>query len=248
VKKKRRVLRWVLWGVVVVIVVALGATFAWTQIGVMPAEDAPLAEARADPAITIDDASEGLALPPADGESGLGLVCSAGAERAPWPYVPLRQDGAADGVTVVIARPWLNLAFFDLRGMDAFPSAAGGIDEWAVGGHSLGGVRACQLADDADALILFAAYCATDLSDTDLPVLSLAGTEDGLSTPAKIADARHLLPDDAVMVEIDGASHASFGAYGLQPGDGEPTVSDEDMRRELTDQIIAFAAELEAAG
>lgn len=245
-KKKRRVLRRLLWGVGAVILLALGATFAWTQIGVMPAEDAPLAAARADPAITMDDAAEGIVLSPADGDSDVGLVFIPGAKVDPWAYVPLLQDVAADGVTVVIARPWLNLAFFDLRGMDAFTSAAPGIDEWGVGGHSLGGVRACQLAEDAEALILFASYCATDLSETDLPVLSLAGTEDRLSTPAKIGDARHLLPDDAVMVEIDGASHASFGAYGAQPGDGEPAISDEEMRRALTDKIVAFMAELEA--
>lgn len=242
-KKKRRVLRRLLWGVVVVIVLAVAATFAWTQIGVMPAEEAPVAEARADPAITIDDVAEGIVLSPADGRSDVGLVFIPGAKVDPWAYVPLLQDVAAGGVTVVITRPWLNLAFFDLRGLDAFTSAAPEIDRWGVGGHSLGGVRACQLAQDADALILFASYCAVDLSETDLPVLSLAGSEDGLSTPAKIADARHLLPDDAVMVEIDGASHASFGAYGPQSGDGEPAISDQDMRAELTERIIPFAQE-----
>ena len=48
---------------------------------------------------------------------------------------------------------------------------------------------------------------------------SLAGSEDGLSTPQKIDDARPLLPPDADLVEIAGASHSSFGDYGLQPGD-----------------------------
>lgn len=86
-----------------------------------------------------------------------------------------------------------------------------------MGGHSLGGVRACQLAADADALVLFGSYCATDLSKSDLAVLSLAGSEDGLSTPEKIDDARDQLPADAEMIEIEGASHASFGDYGAQP-------------------------------
>ncbi|WP_454141933.1 alpha/beta hydrolase [Microbacterium lacticum] len=74
--------------------------------------------------------------------------------------------------------------------------------------------------------MLFASYCANDLSGSALPVLSLAGSEDGLSTPQMIADARHLLPADATMIEIPGASHAShasFGDYGAHPGDGTPT-------------------------
>ena len=74
--------------------------------------------------------------------------------------------------------------------------------------------------------MLFASYCANDLSSTDLPVLSLAGSEDGLSTPEKIAEHRDLLPQDATLVEIDGASHASFGDYGTQQGDGTASADD----------------------
>jgi len=244
VKKKRRLLRWILWSIVVVLVIAVGGTLAWTQIGVMPAEVQPLAEAKANPAITVTDASEGIVLAPADGVSETGLVFIPGAKVDPWAYVSILQDVAADGTTVVITRPWLNLAFFDLRGLDAFTSVAPDIESWGVGGHSLGGVRACQLAEDADALVLFASYCATDVSGNALNVLSLAGTEDGLSTPAKIADARHLLPDDAVLVEIDGASHASFGDYGRQAGDGTPTISREEAQAQIQQATIELLASL----
>lgn len=245
-KPRRRALRWTLWGLLAVVVLVVVGTIAWSQIGVLAAEPEPLAEARANPALVIEDASEGIVLTPADGESAQGLVFIPGGKVQPEAYIAKLQDLAAeDGITVVITRPWLNLAFFDLRGMDAFTSAAPDIDTWIVGGHSLGGVRSCQLAEDADALALFASYCANDLSAAeDLPVLSLAGSEDGLSTPKKIADARHLLPADAEMVEIEGASHASFGDYGPQPGDGTPTISDDDMRAEVTDVVGAFAASL----
>ena len=155
-------------------------------------------------------------------------------------YAAPLQGLAEEGITVVITRPWLNLAFFDPRGLDDFTSAAPDVESWAVGGHSLGGVRACQLATAADALVLFASYCANDLSDSELPVLSVAGSEDGLSTPEKTADARPMLPADAELVEIDGASHASFGDYGPQAGDGEPTLSEEEMRAQLTDIVGGF--------
>jgi pimeloyl-ACP methyl ester carboxylesterase len=121
------------------------------------------------------------------------------------------------------------------------------VHTWIVGGHSLGGVRACQLATDADALALFGSYCANDLSQSGVPAISIAGSEDGLSTPAKIADARHLLPQDATMIEVPGASHSSFGDYGPQPGDGTPTISDAAMTAVLTERISAFASSLEAA-
>lgn len=239
-KRGRRILKRVLWGLAIVLVLAVGGTLAWTQIGVMPAEPGPLASVRENPAITVTDADQGIVLAPADGESKIGLVFIPGAKVDPWGYAAILQGLAEDGVTVVITRPWLNLAFFDPRGLDAFTSAAPDIDVWAVGGHSLGGVRACQLATDADALVLFASYCANDLSKSGLPVLSLSGSEDGLSTPEKIADARHLLPADAEMVEIPGASHASFGDYGPQAGDGTPTISSDDMHAEVTTQTDGF--------
>ncbi|MFE6736774.1 alpha/beta hydrolase [Microbacterium sp. NPDC057650] len=242
-KRGRRALRWVLWSLLGVVVLVVGGTVIWSQVGVMQAEPGPLAAAEANPALTVDDeAPEGIVLSPADGRSDVGLVFVPGAKVQPEAYIAKLQDlAAADGITVVITRPWLNLAFFDLRGLDAFTSAAPSIDTWMVGGHSLGGVRACQLAPDADALVLFASYCANDLADSDLPALSLSGSEDGLSTPQKIADARHLLPEDAEMVEIAGASHASFGDYGPQPGDGTPTISDVDMRAQLTEHIGPFS-------
>jgi len=239
-KPRRRILSRILWGVALVLVLAVVGVVAWSQIGVMAAEPEPLAEVRDNPDITVTDAPEGIVLEPADGASDVGLVFIPGAKVDPWGYAALLQGLAEDGVTVVITRPWLNLAFFDPRGLDSFTSAAPDVDAWAVGGHSLGGVRACQLAPDADALVLFASYCANDLSDSDLPVLSLSGSEDGLSTPEKIEEARPQLPADAEFAQIDGASHASFGDYGPQAGDGTPSISDEDMRAEVTDEVDGF--------
>jgi pimeloyl-ACP methyl ester carboxylesterase len=243
-KRGRRVLRRVLWSLAVVLVLVVVGTLAWTQIGVMSAEPEPLETVRENTALTVTDAEEGIVLAPADGGSEVGLVFIPGAKVDPWAYAAILQGFAEDGVTVVITRPWLNLAFFDPRGLDAFTSAAPEVDVWAVGGHSLGGVRACQLAPDADALVLFASYCANDLSDSRLPVLSLAGSEDGLSTPEKIADARDLLPSDAELVEIAGASHASFGDYGPQSGDGTPTISTTEMHAEVTRLGDSFFASI----
>lgn len=228
----------------IVLALLVGGFIAWTQIGVMQADPEQLAAVQENSAITVTDAEEGIVLSPTDGESDTGLVFIPGAKVDPWAYAAILQGLAEDGTTVVITRPWLNLAFFDPRGLDAFTSAASDVSVWGVGGHSLGGVRACQLSADADALVLFASYCANDLSDSGLPVLSLAGSEDGLSTPEKVADARDQLPADAEMVEIEGAAHASFGDYGVQSGDGTPTISTEEMHAEVTQLTTDFFAPL----
>ncbi|GAA2903544.1 alpha/beta hydrolase [Microbacterium esteraromaticum] len=244
--RSTRILLRVLWSLGALVVLLVVGTVVWSQVGVMGAEPGPLAEAENNPAVTIEQTPEGVVLSPADGDSEVGLVFVPGAKVQPEAYLSTLEDLAADdGITVVITRPWLNLAFFDPRGLDAFTSAAPEVGTWIVGGHSLGGVRACQLAADADALVLFASYCANDLSESALPVLSLSGSEDGLSTPQKIADTRHLLPESAELIEIDGASHASFGAYGPQAGDGTPAISDDDMRAEITESVGALAAGLD---
>lgn len=225
-------------------VAAVLGVLIWGQVGVMTAEPGPLEAVRADAAVMVDEQAGAIVLSPASGSSDAGLVFIPGAKVEPIAYAATLSGLVDDGITVVITRPWYNLAFLDPRPLDAFTSLAPEVDTWMVGGHSLGGVRACQLATDADALVLFASYCATDISATRLPTLSIGGSEDGLSTPAKIEDAAHLLPADAEFVEIDGASHASFGAYGPQAGDGTPSIDEADMTRRVTEIVAAFAASL----
>ncbi|MHC2999626.1 alpha/beta hydrolase [Microbacterium sp. HJ5] len=249
-KKRRRrglrVLWWILGSIGALIVLAAAGIVIWSQVGVMAAEPEPLAEVQSDPAISITDTAGAIVMEPADGESEVGLVFIPGAKVDPWAYANNLAGLVAEGeATVVITKPWLNLAFFDLRPLAAFTDLAPGVDTWAVGGHSLGGVRACQLAGDADALVLFASYCAADLSESGLPVLSIAGSEDGLSTPEKIADARPMLPEDARMEVIEGANHAAFGDYGPQAGDREATITDEEMDAELTALLLSFADQLQ---
>lgn len=222
-------------------VLSVGGILVYTQVGVMAAEPGPLAEAEARPGVSIRDDGAGIVLSPTAGATGQGLVFIPGAKVEAEGYIATFADSVVDdGLTVVITRPWLNLAFFDPRPLSSFTDLAPDVSSWAVGGHSLGGVRACQLATDADALVLFASYCANDLSASGLPVLSLSGSEDGLSTPQKIADARDELPADATFVEIPGASHASFGAYGPQAGDGIPTADPADVDRIIADELAGF--------
>ena len=208
----------------------------------MEAEPGPLAAVRADAALTYRDAGEAVVLTP-DSPDGTGLVFLAGARVDAAAYAATFQGLADAGTTVVIVRPVLNFAIVENRPLAGFEALAPrSVDRWFIGGHSLGGVRACQYAADGDVagLVLLGSYCAVDLSGDDLPVLSLGGARDGLSTPQKIADARHLLPTDARLIQIPGAVHAQFGAYGDQPGDGTPTATDAAVRAEITRDLTAF--------
>jgi Alpha/beta hydrolase family len=234
----RRILTVVLCGLFVVV---LGFV-AWAA-SPMLAEARPLAMARADSGFTFTETAEGVVLAPRD-PTGTGLVYFAGARVEPAAYAYKLSGLAEAGVTVVIARPTLNFALFETRPLTAFEAIAPPVAQWYVAGHSLGGVKACSYAAaDPDAvagLILFGSYCADDISATSIPVLTVAGENDGLSTPERVAAAAHLLPADAQLVELPGAVHAQFGDYGAQPGDGTPTVDDAEVRDAITVVVSTF--------
>ena len=222
------------------LLLAVAAFLIWANVGVMAAEPEALAAVRDDPAVTLTDEGGAWVLAPASGDSDTGLVFIPGAKVDPVAYAATLVGVVEEGVTVVITKPTLILAFFDFRPLSDFTALAPDVQDWFVGGHSLGGVRACQLAEGTDGLVLFGSYCANDLSDTDLAALSISGSEDGLSTPEKIDENAHLLPPDTVFVVIEGGNHAGFGAYGAQPGDGEATIPDAEIRAQITDALGPF--------
>ncbi|KZE95750.1 hypothetical protein AVP42_00024 [Agromyces sp. NDB4Y10] len=207
--------------------------------------------------VEITGTDRSIVIEPTTGAIDAGLVFIPGAKVQPSAYL-YKMAGIveATGMTVVITEPTLNLAFFDTRPLSEFTADAPEVERWFVGGHSLGGVRACQLAadgtrDDADpaveGLILFGSYCVDDLSGSDLEVLSIVAENDGLSTPEEVASRAGNLPDDTVSVTIEGANHAAFGDYGAQPGDGTATIDRQTARAEISDAVAAFIGELEPA-
>ena len=93
-------------------------------------------------------------------------------------------------------------------------------------------MAASYLADHVDeyeGLILLGSYSTADLSDTDLDVLSIYGSEDKVLNRKKYDGNKSNLPDDFCEVVIDGGCHAYFGMYGAQDGDGTPTISNHEQ-------------------
>lgn len=234
-----RTLRRVIAAIVVIAVLLVVAVLFYSSM-VMRGERAAALEAWENPAVQITSTDQSIVMTPTEGATGAGLIFIPGAKVDPYAYL-YKLSGIVEetGATVVITKPTLNLAFFDTRPVSVFEADAPDVTRWFIGGHSLGGVRACQLAADGEVagLVLFGSYCANDLSGSGLEVLSIGGSNDRLSTPAKIADARDLLPASANVVQIEGLNHAGFGDYGLQPGDGSSTLTDAEERAAITDQL-----------
>jgi hypothetical protein len=163
-----------------------------------------------------------------------------GARVDPYSYIYPLVDLAAAGTTVVIVDPLFNMALVDTRGVSELTSDFPEITSWVLAGHSLGGVKACMEASHPAVthLVLFASYCANDISNLDIQVLQVTGDRDGLLDDTLRRDAEGLLPPGRhTTVTIVGANHADFGTYGPQPGDGDSTRSNQVMRTLITDAL-----------
>ena len=157
-------------------------------------------------------------------------------------YIPLMQACAERGVLCVIVEMPFRLAVLDMNAAEGIPEQFPEITEWYIGGHSLGGAMAASyVAEHTDryaGLVLLGAYSTADLSDTDLDVLSIYGSEDGVMDREKYAEYIENLPDNATEVVIDGGCHAYFGMYGEQSGDGIPTLTAEEQILRTADAIL----------
>jgi poly(3-hydroxybutyrate) depolymerase len=229
--------RW-LWLLLIPLLAVVGFV-GWASLAAQPTAHATAA-LQSDGQVNVTTTSQGwLLFEPANGQSDTGLIFYPGAKVDPRAYASEAHAIAAQGNTVVIVPMLLNLAVLSADRATEVIAVYPEIETWAIGGHSLGGAMAAQYAynhpDTIDGLALWAAYPpdANDLSDTNLPVLSISGTNDGLATPAKIEATRHLLPDSTTFVTLQGGNHAQFGSYGPQDGDQPATISPEDQHQQI---------------
>lgn len=158
-------------------------------------------------------------------------------------YLPLLVEISKQGIVCIMPKMVHNLAIYNIFCADkiiADPMFEN-IQNWYVGGHSLGGAMSCVYAksniDKLQGLILMAAYSTKDLSDSGLKVLSFFGTNDGVLKMANYEKYKANLPEDLIEVILDGGNHSGFGAYGFQNGDKEATISAEEQKM-LTAQAI----------
>ena len=235
------------------ILIAIGAVFllviggfiAWASITrpILPTAQAAL---ESDELVQVMEMDGGwLVFTPAGSQPETGLVFYPGGRVDYRAYAPYARAIAAQGYQVVIVKMPLNMAVFNSGAardvLRAFPA----VQNWAVGGHSLGGSMAASYAaryPGADGLVLLASYPASSesLAALALPTVSIYGTNDGLSTGAEIDAARSLLPEDTVYVAIEGGNHAQFGDYGVQQGDGPAAIDHAEQQAQAVEATIAL--------
>lgn len=162
-----------------------------------------------------------------------GLIFYPGGKVEHTAYIPLMEALASEGTLCILVKMPFRLAVFDSNAADGLQENYPEVESWYLGGHSLGGSMAASYlskhAESFDGLILLGSYSTADLSDLDVEVLSIYGSEDWVLNKENYDKNKENLPDDFKEVVIDGGCHAYFGMYGAQEGDGVPAITNEEQ-------------------
>ena len=216
-----------------------------------PAEPMPqaLAALQSDAQVQVQT-EPWLIFKPFGADPKTGFILYPGGLVDPRAYAPMAHDIAARGYLVVVPAMPLNFAILDVGSADEIMRAFPSISRWAIGGHSLGGVAAAMYvkghSDAVKGLVFWASYPSDgdNLSNLELPIVSIYGTRDGLSTVQKIDASHQLLPASTQWAAIQGGNHGQFGWYGLQSGDGVAMISREEQQRQIVEATVRLLKQI----
>lgn len=156
-----------------------------------------------------------------DNNSTTGFIFYPGAKVDSEAYSYLSTLSA----NVYIAKFPFEMAMFDYDIADQIIDDNPQVDNWYIGGRSLGGVFANRYTsenlDAINGIVYLGSYpAASDI--IDIPQLALFGSQD--LVVGDYTDKLELFGNDAQIIEIPNANHSGFGNYGQQKGDSELTA------------------------
>ncbi|HKJ39322.1 MAG TPA: alpha/beta hydrolase [Anaerolineales bacterium] len=233
--------------VLVVLLVGVGLFTLWAQ-NPYSASEIALQALESDDLVLVNEESGLITFEPVNAQSDIGFIFYPGGRVDYRAYAPVLHKIAAHGYFVALVSVPLNMAIFNTNAADSVMELFPNIQQWVVGGHSLGGVTASSYASEnlvqIDGLVFWASYPADDsLKDTNIKALTIYGTND-MEGDKQINISKSRLPDSALFITIDGGNHAQFGSYGPQPGDRPATITDEEQWAQAAELTVQFLESL----
>ena len=173
-----------------------------------------------------------------------GIIFYPGGKVQCEAYAPLMSLCAKENIFCVIVRMPGNLAVLNMDAAKGIQNHFPEINKWYLAGHSLGGSMAASYVKKTeevyDGIILLASYSTADLSKLNIEALSMYGSEDKVLDMEKYEECSSNLPKKYTEFIIEGGSHAYFGSYGEQEGDGEALISQNEQLEIAAKQIVEF--------
>ena len=179
-------------------------------------------------------------------DSECGLIFYPGAKVEECAYAPILSMLADNGICCVVVKMPFHLAVLHSDAAKQVVAEIPTIENWYIGGHSLGGAMAADYAatyrsekmqgKNFKGLILLAAYPTKEIY---MPVLSIYGSEDNVLNHEKYQSTR-AYANSLTEYVLEGGNHAYFGNYGEQKGDGKAAITKEEQWQETVDDILDF--------
>ena len=236
---KKSFLRRAWWVIPLAIVLILAIVFFAYVSVYYRADEVALAAMKSSESVRVSETAYGYLFDgPSEDEA---LIFYPGGKVQETAYAPLLVRLAASGIDVCLVKMPFRLAVFDASAAEDVMKAHSYGKNY-LGGHSLGGAMAANCAsthgEEIDGLILLAAYPTKALPE-GMTVLSIYGTQDGVLNRQKLEEGRKYLPASARELAIEGGNHAQFGSYGVQKGDGVPSVTAAAQQEETVRFVLS---------
>ena len=180
-----------------------------------------------------------LTFSPVPGLPETGLIFYPGGRINPQGYSLLMREIAAEGYLVIVPEMPFNMAVFNPNIADEIIENYSQINHWIIAGHSVGGTMAAQYTNKhrglIDGLMIWASYPAenADLSESDIPVVSIFGSLDPRVNENSVAERKHLLPDATEYIQIEGGGHHQFGSYEIKPEEYQAIIPRADQHEQI---------------
>ena len=231
-----------------ILVLLFGGTAIWMSVP-FAYDQAAIDAAMQDSANVAVSSDDFVVFSPKDTQATTGLIFYPGGKTTAETFAPYMHSVAEAGYLAVVAPMPLKTAFLGIDKANEVMAAYPQIQRWVIAGHSLGGVGAAEYVKSADlsklrGLLLLASYPASDISQLDIAVMSISGSKDLQSTPAKIDANKAKLPASTEYVVIDGANHWQFGAYAASKTQQSDLISPEQQATEILTNTLQFLAKI----
>ncbi len=229
------------------VIIIIGGIYFWLRQSLSPEEEV-YSYLEGDENVEVAEAEAEIKFWPRERlENSRGIIFYPGPQVEAAAYAGLAWRLAEKGYPVILAEMPFQMAVLNWGRAGEIIEVHDEIESWILAGHSLGGAMSVRFVHrsrpaDVEAMILLASYPrqSADISEKDLDVLSLYGSEDEVIDRERLQERKELLPPDARLKELEGANHAGFGQYGEQGGDGKAEISGSEQRRQTAEMIIEF--------
>lgn len=227
------------------ILVLLGSLFFVQSKTYQPLSEA-LNETEPTDQYMVEESSDAIIFRPLNEQQSTSVLFYQGGLVEEKSYSSIAAKLATEGYPVYLFKHALNLAVTDADKAETIITDEE-IQNFVIGGHSLGGVTASRFANESyseslKGVFLLASYPDEKgrLDKLPISVLSLIGSNDGVVDEEAYQLGKNYLPVTTLFYTIEGGNHAGFGDYGNQEGDLPATISPEQQQEQTVDQLVKW--------